>query len=362
MPRYAKDLEHEGIELYYDGKPGENTIARLKEHGWRWNPKKNCWYAKNTEENVKFATKECAKKMSSKFLNKREEPKPKKQKNEKTKEQPTTDKSDGFEFETSETNQPTIVKDTSSQTLQKQLNTQELDKKNAKNNCENISLDNKVSLAESMSDNKNTPVSPDDSGVTKPEIKQKNVTEKAVKTAVKKQEEKPVFEVAQNYVEFAQNTPQGVTVIKITKAQDNTYRISSKNGLIMCANCKHHISIRSPKCIFCGTGLGKTLDAYFKLQHKKKDAEDEKQSTKDQEIFKKQQIELFEENHEIFFSREHRKYLMDLKINDFKTVVKRSEHIIQNKASLPYLSQDNWMRLMRLTEERFFEEIEKIKK
>ncbi len=344
MPRYAKDLLHDEIELYYDGKPGENTVARLRENGWKWNLKKQCWRAKNTEENVKFATKECSKKFSSKFANKKPESKTNKK----------TVNAQSLPANQDSVNQEQILENAPNEVAATTLITEQPEQTEPKAIQEITKIQTDLPASEQQSlESTTTP---------KQQLKTEVTKQNQLPVAPKKAVEKPNFSVAENFVEFAQNTPNGVTVIKITKGQDNAYRISSKNGLIMCADCKKHISIRSPKCMYCGASLGKTLDLYFKLQHKKKDAEDQKQTIKDQEAFKKQNVDLFEERHEIFFSREHRKYLMDLKLSEFNVIIKRSEYICANKSVLPYFSQDNWMRLMRLTDEVFDKEIEKLKK
>lgn len=44
--------EHNGIEVYFPGKPDEETRAALKSQGWRWHRAKQCWYNKNSEENL----------------------------------------------------------------------------------------------------------------------------------------------------------------------------------------------------------------------------------------------------------------------------------------------------------------------
>ena len=350
MPRYAKDLLHDEIELYYDGKPGENTVARLRENGWKWNLKKQCWRAKNTEENVKFATKECSKKFSSKFANKKPEPKTSK-KTTKAQSLPLSQDLESQEQTLDNSQSEVATTLVSEQTQQPQNTTPKTTQEVAKTEVDLPASEQQDSKQQRLKDT--TP---------KKQLQTKVTNQTQLPVAPKKAVEKPSFSVEENVVEFAQNTPNGVTVIKITKGQDNAYRISSKNGLIMCADCKKHISIRSPKCMYCGASLGKTLDVYFKLQHKKKDAEDQKQTIKDQKAFKKQNVDLFEERHEIFFSREHRKYLMDLKLPEFNVIIKRSEYICANKNALPYFSQDNWMRLMRLTDEGFEKEIEKLKK
>lgn len=44
--------EHNGIEVYFPGKPDEETRTALKSQGWRWHSTKKCWYNRNTEENL----------------------------------------------------------------------------------------------------------------------------------------------------------------------------------------------------------------------------------------------------------------------------------------------------------------------
>lgn len=44
--------EHNGIEVYFPGRPDEETRAALKAQGWRWHHAKQCWYNWNTEENL----------------------------------------------------------------------------------------------------------------------------------------------------------------------------------------------------------------------------------------------------------------------------------------------------------------------
>lgn len=44
--------EHNGIEVYFPGKPNDETRAALKSQGWRWHKQKQCWYNRNTEENL----------------------------------------------------------------------------------------------------------------------------------------------------------------------------------------------------------------------------------------------------------------------------------------------------------------------
>lgn len=53
--RIVNNYEYNSIELYFNGKPDEMTRETLKMFKWRWNPKKFCWYNKNTAENKALA-------------------------------------------------------------------------------------------------------------------------------------------------------------------------------------------------------------------------------------------------------------------------------------------------------------------
>ena len=53
--RIVNNYEYNSIELYFDGKPDEMTRETLKMFKWRRNPKKFCWYNKNTAENKALA-------------------------------------------------------------------------------------------------------------------------------------------------------------------------------------------------------------------------------------------------------------------------------------------------------------------
>lgn len=44
-----------GVELYFEGKPAGTVLVDLKANGFRWNGKKVCWYAKQSEETLKVA-------------------------------------------------------------------------------------------------------------------------------------------------------------------------------------------------------------------------------------------------------------------------------------------------------------------
>lgn len=50
-----RNSEHNGIELYFEGKPAAAIIAGLKERRFKWHSVKKCWYAVATAENVAFA-------------------------------------------------------------------------------------------------------------------------------------------------------------------------------------------------------------------------------------------------------------------------------------------------------------------
>lgn len=45
----------DGVELYFDGIPAEETRNSLKANGFRWNRAKKCWYCKRSPESMTFA-------------------------------------------------------------------------------------------------------------------------------------------------------------------------------------------------------------------------------------------------------------------------------------------------------------------
>lgn len=45
-----ENLEKNGIELYFEGKPSEDFRNMLKQFGFRWNRNKKCWYAKRDSD------------------------------------------------------------------------------------------------------------------------------------------------------------------------------------------------------------------------------------------------------------------------------------------------------------------------
>ena len=44
--------EFDGVEVYFPGKPSDETRTALKAAGYRWHSKKKCWYARNTEQHL----------------------------------------------------------------------------------------------------------------------------------------------------------------------------------------------------------------------------------------------------------------------------------------------------------------------
>ncbi len=44
--------EFDGVEVYFPSKPAEATRTALKAAGYRWHNKKQCWYARNTEQHL----------------------------------------------------------------------------------------------------------------------------------------------------------------------------------------------------------------------------------------------------------------------------------------------------------------------
>ena len=55
MTTYTLNKEHNGIEIYFDGKPSEAIRDSLKSLKYRWHSVKKCWYAKETPERLDLA-------------------------------------------------------------------------------------------------------------------------------------------------------------------------------------------------------------------------------------------------------------------------------------------------------------------
>lgn len=50
----VENIEKNGIELYFKGIPDADFRQQLKENGFKWNPKKKCWYAKKSDDIMDF--------------------------------------------------------------------------------------------------------------------------------------------------------------------------------------------------------------------------------------------------------------------------------------------------------------------
>lgn len=56
MAQVTLNHEKNGIEIRFDGKPTEDIISGLKEHGFRWSGKQKMWYAKQSDDRMEFAS------------------------------------------------------------------------------------------------------------------------------------------------------------------------------------------------------------------------------------------------------------------------------------------------------------------
>lgn len=52
LPRVEFNAEHDGVEVYFPGKPSDDVRAALKGAGYRWHGTKKCWYASRTEAHL----------------------------------------------------------------------------------------------------------------------------------------------------------------------------------------------------------------------------------------------------------------------------------------------------------------------
>lgn len=50
--RVEYNTEHNGVEVYFPGKPADSVRDALKRAGYRWHSVKKCWYATRTEERL----------------------------------------------------------------------------------------------------------------------------------------------------------------------------------------------------------------------------------------------------------------------------------------------------------------------
>lgn len=55
MTTYAINTELNGIEITFDGKPGEQIRAALKKNGFHWHRVRGLWYAKNSADRLELA-------------------------------------------------------------------------------------------------------------------------------------------------------------------------------------------------------------------------------------------------------------------------------------------------------------------
>lgn len=52
LPRVEFNADHDGVEVYFPGKPSDAVRAALKGAGYRWHGTKKCWYASRTEAHL----------------------------------------------------------------------------------------------------------------------------------------------------------------------------------------------------------------------------------------------------------------------------------------------------------------------
>ena len=57
IANYVLNNDLHGVEIYFDEKPGEVVRNALKAARFRWNGKKSCWYARQTETALQLAEK-----------------------------------------------------------------------------------------------------------------------------------------------------------------------------------------------------------------------------------------------------------------------------------------------------------------
>ena len=55
MASYTLNQEHNGIEISFDHKPGQDVLTALKSAGYRWHHTKKVWYAKQTADRLTLA-------------------------------------------------------------------------------------------------------------------------------------------------------------------------------------------------------------------------------------------------------------------------------------------------------------------
>ena len=52
--KIEKNEMFNGLEVYFDTKPEQETIEALKSRFFRWHKLKKCWYGRNTQQNLEF--------------------------------------------------------------------------------------------------------------------------------------------------------------------------------------------------------------------------------------------------------------------------------------------------------------------
>ena len=53
------NIQLDGIEIYFDEKPTDDVLQRLRGNRWRWHRGKCCWYSRISEESLQFANELC---------------------------------------------------------------------------------------------------------------------------------------------------------------------------------------------------------------------------------------------------------------------------------------------------------------
>lgn len=59
MAEYKLNLPLNGVEIYFDTKPDDLILQKLRDGKWRWHRGKHCWYNKISEAAMQFADELC---------------------------------------------------------------------------------------------------------------------------------------------------------------------------------------------------------------------------------------------------------------------------------------------------------------
>lgn len=54
--KIIENTQANGLEVYFNTKPNNNIITKLKNKNFRWHTAKKCWYTKKTAEALAFAS------------------------------------------------------------------------------------------------------------------------------------------------------------------------------------------------------------------------------------------------------------------------------------------------------------------